>query len=242
MLHAARKNKTRLPAQRYAAWSASGEARRTQEDEITSTIFGPLDFMPQETVNCIINAIFQDSCCTDDDEISMELWPRIDRIEPDILFTKKSTDGSVMYFVIEVKWNAPLGETQVVDQIKAVRKERNPKNIKHMVLSRFSLPVGTLSENCTWMDFKERLQAGKKTYPRDDSIYGKWCELTTDFLEACNVRHFRGFGRTMENSICLPRNNKHIFWSGFDGWKAIYRYENLRCGRMAAENAFVSNV
>ena len=50
MLHAIYRKKSQLPAQRYVASAGAQDTRRTQEDEITSTIFGPLDFMPAEAL------------------------------------------------------------------------------------------------------------------------------------------------------------------------------------------------
>lgn len=49
MLHATYRGRTRLPQQHYATARDCGGVRRTQEDEITSTVFGPLALMPQET-------------------------------------------------------------------------------------------------------------------------------------------------------------------------------------------------
>ncbi|MGC8508800.1 MAG: hypothetical protein ACP5NM_11105, partial [Thiomonas sp.] len=50
MLHAVERKKTSLPQGRYGFVREASERRRTQEDEITSIVFGPLEFLDESDV------------------------------------------------------------------------------------------------------------------------------------------------------------------------------------------------
>lgn len=217
MLHATHRHKTKLPYQRYAMHRELGDDRRTQEDEITSTIFGPLDFMQKTTANRIVNQLLEEDKDLDSD-VTIEFWPRIANVEPDVLITRKTSAG-VECYIVEIKWNAPLGETQIQDQVNAVKSERHPDKLQHMVISRFAQSVETPSTACTWMDFKDRFVPDANN-GSNDSVFEKWRKLVTDYLETCNVRHFCGF-KKIKDVPELSEYDGFIFWEGWKGWDGL---------------------
>jgi len=215
MLHAAFSHKTRLPAHRYVSARQTNESRRTQEDEITSVVFGPLDFMATDSRRRLVAHLFGVPIA-DDSDVSLEFWPRWDGVEPDVVFIETAKNATRKAFVIEVKWNAPLGEDQVGRQIRAIEGLPGVTEVKHLVLSRQTYPVDSPSRNMTWMDFKERI----KTIT-NDSVLVRWSTLVCEFLELCNVRHFLGFGSLPACDLSAYDKGSTIFWPGFDGWGNI---------------------
>ncbi|WP_308388527.1 hypothetical protein [Acidithiobacillus sp. AMEEHan] len=221
MLHAIENKKSRLPFERYVSAAERTGERRTQEDEITSTIFGPLDFFSEETVRSIIGEIFGFFFKSSDSKLSLSFWPRYNNVEPDLVFTEEHSDGSGDAYVIEIKWNAPLGDEQVERQIQAIEAEDHLRLAGHIVLSRYAIDVAKPSRNLTWMDFKDRcLELSEKN--AIDPIAKKWAKLVGAFLEACDVCHFNGFDTIMSFAMDGIRDREYLFWLGrqFD-WNTI---------------------
>lgn len=213
MLYACHRHKTQLPAQRYAQAHSPQDGRRTQEDEITSTIFGPLVFMPEATRRRIAALLFENLDANAESELSIHFWPLFGNVEPDVVLEEKN-EGGIDAYVIEVKWNAPLAENQVGRQIDAVWERQGVHRVFHCVLSKFSQNVGRSSRNLTWMAFKDRL-AFVNT---NDSVFNKWREVVSSFLDACNIRHFRGFEFACKEGHPCSDTKAPLFWAGNGGW------------------------
>ncbi|MBU2772506.1 hypothetical protein HMI48_00830 [Acidithiobacillus ferrooxidans] len=232
MLHAIHHHKSRLPAQRYVASANARGPRRTQEDEITSTVFGPLDFMQAATQGKIIAALFGREPLPETNSISIEFWPCYGNVEPDVVFFEHLKNGDKNAYIIEVKWNAPLGADQVGRQIADAQSIEGIRDTSHIVLSRHVLEVDTPSKNVTWMDFKDRIIALKQTFSKDHAL-DKWANLTVSFLEECNIQHFRGFGMVPVSDMSEQHGESVIFWPGFQGWDSIELPDELfriQCG------------
>lgn len=220
MLHAICSNKSQLPAHRYVASANAQDARRTQEDEITSTVFGPLDFMPGADLVKVIGVLFEGNLSPRSTNISIKFWPSYNKVEPDVVFLEYLDNGAKNAYVVEVKWNAPLGEEQVERQIDAVMMIEGIHSISHIVLSRHALDVDAPSRNLTWMDFKDRIIDFKKSASTDRAIT-KWVDLVDCFLDRCNIRHFRGFSDIMVPDMAGRSIESVIFWPGFQGWECV---------------------
>ncbi len=228
MLHAIYRKKSQLPTHRYVTSAKAQDTRRTQEDEITSTIFGPLDFMPTEDLGKIIEVLFDSESTPNCNDISIQFWPRYNQVEPDIVFLEDLDNGKRNAYIVEVKWNAPLGSKQVEQQLDAVKTIEGIHSTSHIVLSRYAIDVGTQSRNLTWMDFKDRIIDLRKSASAGRSLR-KWIDLVDCFLEKCNVRHFRGFSAGKVSDMAGQGMESVIFWPGFQGWKYIKFPEKL-CG------------
>lgn len=112
MLHAVMKKSSKL-------------YERCYEDEITSTIFGPMDFMDHNSVHKFWLKFLNlkrhsplKSCC-------IELWKRKrygknNSVEPDIFieFNYEDENDPSLYLLVEIKWDSPLGEDQLEKQWK----------------------------------------------------------------------------------------------------------------------------
>jgi len=212
MLHAIHNRKSRLPFLRYVASADEKGHRRTQEDEITSIVFGPIDFMPETTARSIVTILFGCSPIPETHRVSMKLWPRYENVEPDVVFIEHRDNGIERAYIIEVKWNAPLGDDQVERQRTAMR-DSDVDVAAHIVLSRYPIEVRSNSKNMTWMDFKDGVLKGIKANGKDQ-IAQKWAELTWSFLESCNILHFHGFQNIAACSIGTKCVHKYIFWPG----------------------------
>lgn len=219
MLHATHSRKSRLPFERYVASANEQGHRRTQEDEITSIVFGPLDFMSETTVKRIVAALFSSEPIPETHRVSMMLWPRYGNVEPDVVFIEHPEGERDRAYVLEVKWNAPLGDDQVDRQRVAVR-DSNIDLIAHVVLSRYPIEVDSHSKNLTWMDFKDRVLQTLRDESRDTTAK-KWAELTWSFLESCNVRHFGGFSNFAGCPNESERIGNRIFWYDPINWNSL---------------------
>lgn len=213
MLHAIENKKSRLPFTRYVSASERQGERRTQEDEITSTIFGPLDFFSEETVRSLIGKLFGFSLSSGS-KLSLAFWPRYNHVEPDLVFTEQHSDGSRDAYVVEIKWNAPLGEEQVERQVQAIEAEDHLRLAGHLVLSRYAIDVAKPSRNLTWMDFKDHcLELSEEN--GIDPVAKKWAKMVCVFLEACEVRHFKGFDTIKSVAMDEHRDRDYLFWLGW---------------------------
>lgn len=112
MLHALNNKKARLDR------LIKGASKQPREDLITSTLFGPLDFMPRESRPKALRALLGLEL---GDASKMVLWPRFyrgsRRVEPDILIIDDQH-----WHIVEVKWGAHLGVGQLERQLDAVAK------------------------------------------------------------------------------------------------------------------------
>lgn len=122
MLHAINSRKARLGAFRSAG------LRVPFEDVVTSTVFGPIEFMSPEDARRSIDLICEALVLrlpTPVGSLRAVFWPRMpltdDALrarysEPDLVFADEA--GPVM--VIEVKWGAPLGVNELAAQWSAL--------------------------------------------------------------------------------------------------------------------------
>lgn len=131
MLHAFARNKSRA-YQRYLGIRDASEPRVSSEDEITSIIFGPLDFLPASDNWKLWRLVLQNHASRDmsgalppdyfSDSFSpnactLEFWPRKDKIEPDLLIKFSDGQGSLRSLLIELKWDAGIsGDDQLEKQ------------------------------------------------------------------------------------------------------------------------------
>lgn len=110
MLHALNNKKARLDR------IIKGVAKQPREDLITSTLFGPLDFMSEAARAEALSALLGLDLGL---ASKMKLWPRFyhgsQRVEPDLVIV----DGLSCH-IVEVKWGAYLGIGQLEGQLDAV--------------------------------------------------------------------------------------------------------------------------
>lgn len=133
------------------AW-ARGKKGRNQngyEDEILSSVFGPLRYFQSEQQIIVIETILAQSFYESPakvtankkiDKCEIEFWPNIaskGRIEPDIRVLIRHVDKSETLLLIEAKWNAPQHEGQLHDQwVAATKQENKSREVLHIYLTR----------------------------------------------------------------------------------------------------------
>jgi hypothetical protein len=124
MLHATERNKSKL-YQRYLPKRDNIERKERVpgEDEITSIIFGPLDFLCASDAHRfwlrVLETVGQAHFfpAAPPLEVSVAMWPRDkakddgNSIEPDMLVTVKWAGGVSRILLIELKWEADVGGT-----------------------------------------------------------------------------------------------------------------------------------
>ena len=105
------------------------KGRELKEDIVTSCVFGPLRFMkPNHAwISCLhMFGLQNDSFAKiEPTSIVIRFWPKFKRndgcgryVEPDLHILAKVNGKIVGTILIEVKWESPLGEKQLLDQWK----------------------------------------------------------------------------------------------------------------------------
>lgn len=96
------------------------------EDVITSTVFGPLDFLPAQDAWMVVRALARKIGVPDDfltnevDHVSIRFWWRLPSayrersIEPDLVIDALGNGTLVFRLIVEVKWGAALETDQLV--------------------------------------------------------------------------------------------------------------------------------
>jgi hypothetical protein len=169
MLHAIEKSKTRIPT-RYLGDRDGIELRVSEEDEITSTVLGPLDFLTaaenhrfwQRLLASVKHANFLPP--TQPSNVEFGFWERriandaSGAIEPDAVVRMYWPDGSVRILLIELKWRAPLsGEDQLHRQWLQYLSEAERQTALHLFIApNVSAGEWAQSSNDVWGESETR--------------------------------------------------------------------------------------
>ena len=123
MLQAIHKNKSSLYKRYLLRGRRRGqEGRVTAEDEIVSTIMGPLEFMSVEDCWTILRQFARLDISERPSGCEIQFWPSrsalgTSRIEPDMLVTFQWPGARVQHVLFEFKWASPLsGDHQLQNQ------------------------------------------------------------------------------------------------------------------------------
>ncbi len=228
MLHACIKGKTKLPDLRYRFnGKVSGEKRTTCEDEIVSTVFGTLEFLPSQKVGGIIHSMISNTSNKRGREITipgwlandtirheLRFWERMGNVEPDLLINLWNAQGKVYKVLMEAKWNSPLSENQLPKQAQQIQVNLHSEDESwiHVFIGKdLVMQPDQVHDNLialTWLEFGEFLP---------DHGNDKYALLCKSFLQSSGVRRFNGFSKLL--SIPKSHTNQEVlFWKGWDGW------------------------
>lgn len=175
--------------------SFSGK-RRPQEDMVTSAVFGSIwQMSPEDRYGAIEILLGRDAFkatgFTPDDDIEVNFWPRLAGppgrrlVEPDILL--KSAGRTA---VIEVKWHAPLSESQLQQQVEAVGYENTTAVVMLGEAGVEEEICGVRAFRRTWRDVSAELQ--KANAPRRSPLW-RWQATMKAFLQKTDMgRVFAG--------------------------------------------------
>lgn len=216
MLHAIDKGKTRF-YERYLGKRDGREHKVYEEDEITSTVFGPLEFLPaseicrfwRRVLQYVGHAEFLPNDAPSDVQIT--LWPRrnaeIDGnfIEPDGVVSVEFADGRKRLLLIELKWRAGLsGDGQLHRQWEQFLNEEERSQSLHLFIAP-EISAGAQALNnlevggdvwgssrlvlLPWL----QLRAVFGELALEKTKLGRWAQLVDQFLNRIGIRRFGGF-------------------------------------------------
>ncbi|ABD70760.1 hypothetical protein Rfer_3050 [Rhodoferax ferrireducens T118] len=225
MLHALEKNKTAY-YRRYLGYRDGHEKRVCEEDEITSTVFGPLEFIEAASVFQFWSEVFRLQGRSAALPVQapvrykFKLWPRHE-VEPDAHLTFFSAENKRFDILIEVKWHAPLsGKNQLRLQWLNYLDEDVRQNCWHVFIApEISAGLEARDSGNVWkIGNDERLilvswaqirNALSKCQGRPDGL-ARWAALTSHFLEKIGIRRFNGFDKAQKE---LPVAEILHLWS-----------------------------
>lgn len=234
VLTAVHRNKTKLASHRYDASTRGYKSfvakekgdvlryRRTQEDEIVSTVFGVLQYLPEmERTKLLIKWFLPNIELPDGYDMSeMRFWPSLRvvgidafRVEPDIVIEFNERLGKLKpkVVVVEAKWGSPpSGDDQLSKQWDAAKNEWD--NPLHVFLVRSTDPqdVATNVYVDTWRELAGRIRQAQISQPTPEKHQLKLFEELLSFFEKLGISIFKGFGKTVFNGdgVLKPLN----FW------------------------------
>jgi len=231
MLDAIRQKKTKVHL-RYLGHREEGERRVCEEDEITSTIFGPMALLPAHDVLYFWKRIIIHESAerffpeNDLQECIIKLWPSSNsgiRVEPDILITFKWRNGEQRHLLVEIKWRSPLSsDDQLQDQWLHFLSDDQQRNSLHLFIAReVSEGVAARARKDVWTNVGgrrllliswARIRSTTGLVMPGSSGFSRWAELTNVFLSKLNIGQFVGFKEVRPPDFSITRL-KPLFWS-----------------------------
>ena len=249
LLHAIAQKKSSLARKRYHVLSRRQVGdRRTQEDEITSIVFGAMDFMaPAEVLSIWRTLLDMEGLSTPHlpndapESVQVRFWPRqpigiegIASVEPDLRidFTWKS--GARWTALVEVKWHAPLGSRQLQKQwlhtLTAAERSQSHhifigNHVGDVLSARDEENVWGTTDNrllpLTWRGLRsalDKITEQPDSYPQNVVRYA---QLVGDFLMNSGITTFRGFAHIPSGSDDLADFQRPVFWTVFQGFQKV---------------------
>lgn len=225
MLHAINQNKSTL-YKRYGGYRDLNDHRVCEEDEITSTIIGPMDFMLPDEVHRFWSALFQLKSRTDvfgelsyqpPKSIEVKLWPSRqvkaggrERVEPDATIEFIWPDKTRILLLIEFKWRSNLsGDDQLHRQWNHYLTKKEQAYTFHLFIAPV-ITEGASARNSelgdiwgdrliliTWETFRRALNTIRKNDKATTSL-GRWSTVADSFLQKIGIKKFVGFGNLVD--------------------------------------------
>lgn len=231
MLHAIDKGKTKF-YERYLGKRDGSEHKVYEEDEITSTVFGPLEFLPASEIYrfwCrVLQFIGHAEFLPNDvpSDVQVTLWPRRNAendgnsIEPDGMVSVEFADGRKRLLLIELKWRAGLsGDGQLHRQWEQyLNKEEQSQSLHLFIAPEISAGAQALSNLDVWGGSRLVLLPWLKlrvvfgVLALENSKLGRWAQLADQFLHRIGIRRFGGFCNLTPPFKVSSEFADRIFW------------------------------
>lgn len=223
MLHAFSHKKSRLYRRYLGHRDETNESRVAEEDEITSTLMGPLAFLPPAAIaafwGAVVNLRNPEYAFPAEAPIRAEMcfWPRRNRVEPD-LHVELTWGNHTLILLVEFKWRAPLsGQGQLHDQWKTYLRPEEQSRALHLfigldvseasnALNRQDVWNGKLLAR-SWFDI---LTAVSTIQTGPGMALKRWSDQVQRCLELLAVEPFNGFAKLAQPQ--LPAMSGHIFF------------------------------
>jgi hypothetical protein len=222
MLHAVVRKKMRL-------MDAESGIRRGIEDAVTSTLFGPLSYLPFEdrlraleaAIGTRWNELVPDSAFK---SVTFEFWPqhqspeRSRYVEPDLHVTLQGSRS--VRILVEIKWDAVFGEDQLLAQWRSIPAEQR-HNALHLIILRnrsygekaivTQMKRASGREKGEW-DARLVLRSWHDIAKSWSKLSGqgsseglaKWASDAAAFLYALGIVRFMGFVDLLQDLRALP--------------------------------------
>ncbi|MEX3773013.1 hypothetical protein [Pseudomonas sp. MYb118] len=225
MLHAFSHKKSRLYRRYLGHRDETTEQRVAEEDEITSTLMGPLAFLSPAAIATFWGAVvrhrnpehaFPTGAPT---HAEMEFWPRSGRIEPDLLVTL-TWGAQTQILLVEFKWRAPLsGDDQLhIQWEKYLDKHRRDHALHLFIGLDTSAASNALNHrDCwkgklimrSWFDILDAIAA----IPTGPGLeLQRWIDQVRKCLKLMAVEPFNGFEKNLTKPK-LPSVCDHVFFA-----------------------------
>jgi hypothetical protein len=240
MLHALKHRKTRFHL-RYLGHREVGEPRVCEEDEITSTILGPLALLDPREIGRFWRDVLQSTPHSgflpagDPVDAQLQFWESrscrrasiFGRIEPDLFVELDWGSGQKRWLLVELKWRAALsGDDQLKRQWCDFLSDEEREDALHLFLAP-EISTGLAAQEhsdvwgpsegsrlvlLSWLTVRGTLKRLKS----EPAAVGRWASLADNFLECLRIRSFQGF-RSLSLSDELKRaaRSRRIFWNRY---------------------------
>jgi len=241
MLHAFARNKSKAFT-RYLRVRDAAEPRVSSEDEITSIVFGSLEFLScsdnwtlwrsllqSHGSHAVSGALphdyfdhFSPAACR------FEFWPRKNHIEPDLLIRFSDGHGATRSLLVELKWDAgPSGADQLEKQWLRYHGSEHASALHVFIAKRLELPEdirpwasqesghteASRLRALRWHEFHHQIVKLAGLPETSDSLR-RWCTLVSSFLKQLGIRPFVGFDHSirMADSFADDASADQRFW------------------------------
>lgn len=206
MLHSFCHRKSNL-YRRYLGHREEGEKRVCEEDEITSLIMGPLDYLSDQARALLWKALVEHGSTTERAfpsgpirSAEMKFWPR-KSIEPDLLVQLEWETGERRIILVEFKWRAPLsGDDQLHRQWSEFLTADERDVAYHLFIAPdISAGLNALGRENVWQgklvlrSWLDVLNVLSEMDCSTDIGLSKWRFHVTDFLGRLGIERFQGF-------------------------------------------------
>ncbi len=227
MLHAVAQKKSRH-YRRYLGDRDHDEGNVQSEDEITSSVLGPLSFMNAVDVHSFwLQVLFAPDRPsflpeTPPSKIDVAMWPRRDSniddgsVEPDVVINMTWANGTCRILLIELKWRAALsGDDQLRRQWMGFLTESERADALHLFIApdiSAGLQAINAANNNVWSTpdgFRlvllpwSRIRSITSKLAKVDSSVGPWARVVDKFLESIQIKKFTGF-KFFCDDLALP--------------------------------------
>lgn len=241
MLHAFARNKSKAFS-RYLGVRDSAEPRVSSEDEITSIVFGSLEFLScsdnwtlwrlllQSRGSHAVSGVlphdyfdhFYPASCR------FEFWPRKDNIEPDLLIRFLDGHGATRSLLVELKWDAGhSGADQLEKQWLRYHGSEHASSLHVFIAKHLKLPddlcpwawqgngltEGSRLRALRWHEFQHQIVKLAGLPETSDSLR-RWCTLVSSFLRQLGIRPFVGFHKSIQMADAFANDASAVqrFW------------------------------
>jgi hypothetical protein len=231
MLHAFARNKSKA-YKRYLGVRNS-EPRISAEDEITSLVFGPLEFLSAYDNWHLWKLVLQSHASTNvsgplpfdyfssftPNACFLDFWPRKDNIEPDLVVRFTDEQGATRSLLVELKWDAGVsGEDQLEKQWLQYQSGQHATSLHVFIAKRARtlLPDVQPWSSCdangsetsrlraiSWQDFKHEI-AKLSGFSSASAPLRLWSSLASGFLGQLEIRPFIGFRAAVRLAEAIP--------------------------------------